>query len=39
MLKTLFKETSGVRLVSVLTPLCMVGEVVMGGGGGRKHAI
>ena len=29
MLKTLFKETSGVRLVSVLTPLCMVGEVVM----------
>lgn len=29
MLKTLFKETSGVRLVSALTPLCMVGEVVM----------
>ncbi|HJB42862.1 MAG TPA: ABC transporter ATP-binding protein/permease [Candidatus Gemmiger avicola] len=29
MLKTLFKETSGVRLISVLTPLCMVGEVVM----------
>lgn len=29
MLKTLFKETNGVRLVSVLTPLCMVGEVVM----------
>ena len=29
MLKTLFKETSGVRLVSVLTPLCMVSEVVM----------
>ena len=29
MLKTLFKETSGVRLVLALTPLCMVGEVVM----------
>ena len=29
MLKTLYKQTKGVRLVSVLTPLCMIGEVVM----------
>ena len=28
MLNTLFKETRGVRLVSVITPVCMVGEVV-----------
>ena len=29
MLKTLFKETKGFRLVSVLTPICMIGEVIM----------
>lgn len=29
MLKTLFKQTKGVRLISVLTPLCMIGEVIM----------
>lgn len=29
MLKTLGRETAGFRLVSVLTPICMVGEVVM----------
>ena len=29
MLKTLYKETEGFRLVSLLTPLCMVGEVIM----------
>lgn len=29
MLKTLYKEIDGFKLVSVLTPLCMIGEVVM----------
>ena len=29
MLNTLAKETKGIRLVSVLTPVCMIGEVVM----------
>ena len=29
MLNTLAKETKGVRLVSVLTPVCMIGEVIM----------
>ncbi len=29
MLKTLYKELDGFKLVSVLTPVCMVGEVVM----------
>ena len=29
MFKSLYKETEGFRLVSVLTPLCMIGEVVM----------
>jgi len=29
MLNTLYKQTRGVRLVSVLTPLMMIGEVVM----------
>ena len=29
MFKTLYKETEGFRLVSILTPLCMIGEVVM----------
>ena len=29
MLNTLAKETKGVRLVSILTPVCMIGEVIM----------
>ena len=29
MFKSLYKETEGFRLVSILTPLCMIGEVVM----------
>ena len=29
MFKTLYKDTVGFRLVSILTPLCMIGEVVM----------
>lgn len=29
MFKTLYKEIDGFKLVSVLTPLCMIGEVVM----------
>lgn len=29
MLKTLYKQTKGVRLVSILTPIMMIGEVVM----------
>ncbi len=29
MLKTLYKQIDGFKLVSVLTPLCMIGEVVM----------
>ena len=28
MLNTLFKETHGVRLISALTPVCMIGEVI-----------
>ena len=29
MLKTLGRETKGFRLVSILTPICMIGEVIM----------
>ena len=29
MLKTLGRETKGFRLVSILTPVCMIGEVIM----------
>ena len=29
MFKTLYKETEGFRLVSLLTPICMIGEVTM----------
>lgn len=29
MLKTLYKQTEGFRLVSILTPVCMIGEVIM----------
>ncbi len=29
MLKTLYRETKGFRLISLLTPICMVGEVIM----------
>ena len=29
MIKTLYKQIDGFKLVSVLTPLCMLGEVVM----------
>ena len=29
MFKTLYKEIDGFKLVSVLTPVCMIGEVVM----------
>ena len=29
MFKSLYKKTEGFRLVSILTPLCMIGEVVM----------
>ena len=29
MLKTLYKETEGFRLVSILTPVMMIGEVIM----------
>ena len=29
MLKTLYKQTEGFRLVSILTPGCMIGEVIM----------
>ena len=29
MFKSLYKETEGFRLGSILTPLCMIGEVVM----------
>ena len=29
MFKTLGRETRGIRLVSILTPICMIGEVIM----------
>ncbi len=29
MFKTLGRETKGIRLVSILTPICMIGEVIM----------
>ena len=29
MFKTLGRETKGFRLVSILTPICMIGEVIM----------
>ena len=29
MFKTLGRETKGFRLVSILTPVCMIGEVIM----------